>query len=266
MPYQSRLASFTYQDLPRVIAHRGASGDAPENTLSACQLAVDQGARWIEVDIALAADGVPVVFHDENLERCSSGHGRLIQHTAGQLQKLDCGSWYSDDFAGESMLLLQQLLRFAARHHVGLNLEIKPVFGREQNTVWAIATLLRQFPVSFPIVFSSFNPLALEYCHQFMPEYSRAWLTEALPDNWLHLLERYRCSGIHYCADFHNSQQITDIREAGYRVLAYTVNEPEQAAWLLSSGVNAIFTDYPGKMQRSLATSEHGQNEAFLTH
>ena len=269
MLYRRRLSlpdSCAYSDLPDIIAHRGACGDAPENTMAAMQQAVEQGARWIEVDVALSADGVPVIFHDETLERCSNGHGYVIQHTAGQLQQLDCGSWFAADFASEPVLLLEQLLRFAMHHQIGLNLEIKPVFGREQNTVWAVANLIQKLPINTPILFSSFNPLALEYCHQLMPEYSRAWLTEALPDNWQSLLERFHCSGIHYCAEFHHNRLVCDIRNAGYRVLAYTVNDPEQASWLLSAGVNAVFSDYPGKLIRRTAAPEATLFDSLLTH
>lgn len=266
MPYHPCTLPVAYQNLPSVIAHRGASGHAPENTLAACQLAVDQGIQWLEVDVALSADGVPVIFHDDTLERCSNGHGRLIQHTLTELQQLDYGRWYDDRFAGESILQLQHLLHFAARHHIGLNLEIKPVSGQEHPTVWAVASLLHRLPIAFPVLLSSFNPLALEYCQQLMPEYSRAWLTEVLPDDWLRRLEQYQCAGIHYCADFHDSAMVSAIREAGFHVLAYTVNDPLQAAQLLSSGVNAVFSDYPGHLQRSLSSPEQHLNHTILTH
>ena len=269
MPYRRRLApasTCAYADLPTVIAHRGASGHAPENTMAAFQHAIEQGARWIEVDVALTADGIPVIFHDETLERCSNGHGYLIQHTAGQLQQLDCGHWFSEEFKGENLVLLEQLLRFAMHHQIGLNLEIKPIFGREQNTVWAVANLIQKLPINTPILFSSFNPLALEFCHQLMPEYSRAWLTEALPDNWQSLLERFHCSGIHYQAEFHHNRLVCDIRNAGYRVLAYTVNDPEQASWLLSTGVNGVFSDYPGELIQRTSAPELTVSDSLLTH
>lgn len=266
MPYHLHTAPLAYQDLPAVIAHRGASGQAPENTLAACQLAVEQGAQWLEVDVALSADGVPVIFHDDTLERCSNGHGRLLQHSLTELEQLDCGGWYDEQFAGEPILQLQHLLHFAARHQIGLNLEVKPVFGQEQPTVWALASLLHRLPISFPVLLSSFNPLALEYCQQLLPEYNRAWLTETIPTDWLRRLEHYQCSGLHYCADFHDSNTVSTIREAGFRVLAYTVNDPVQAARLLSDGVNAVFSDYPGHLLRSLSTSEQHLDHSILTH
>ncbi len=255
-----------YRHIPHIIAHRGASGEAPENTLAACEKAVTQGATWLEVDIAITADGVPVVFHDATLDRCSNGQGRLIQHTYGYLQRLDCGSWFHPSFAGERILTLAQLLRFARMHQLGLNLEIKPITGREQNTVWAIAQALKNTPVTIPILISSFNPVALRLSQQLLPEITRAWLTEALPDNWRVLLEQYQCSGIHYCADFHQTNQVQAIREAGYKVLAYTVNDIEQAAFLMGCGVNAVFTDYPGKMIVRMPAPGDALCEAWVTH
>lgn len=132
--------------------------------------------------------------------------------------------------------------------------------------MWAIANLIQKLPINTPILFSSFNPLALEYCYQLMPEYSRGWLTEALPDNWQSLLERFHCTGIHYRGEFHHNQLVSDIRHAGYYVLAYTVNNAEQASWLLSAGVNAVFSDYPGKLLRRTSAPQTGVCESLMTH
>ena len=84
--------------MPRIIAHRGASGNAPENTLAAIQMASDHGASWIEIDVNISRDGVPVLFHDDGLSRCSNGTGLVIEHSLSSLKSLDAGSWFGDEF------------------------------------------------------------------------------------------------------------------------------------------------------------------------
>jgi len=100
-------------EMPKIIAHRGASGDAPENTLAAIKMAADHGATWIEIDVNISRDAVPVLFHDDGLSRCSNGKGLVIEHTLTSLQSLDAGAWFSDKFTGERIATLDECLALA---------------------------------------------------------------------------------------------------------------------------------------------------------
>ena len=96
-------------------AHRGLSGQAPENSLSAFILAAEAGLPWVELDVQLSADGVPVVIHDESVDRCSDGHGRVRELSLAQLQSLDGGSWFDPAYAGEAIPTLADVLALCLR-------------------------------------------------------------------------------------------------------------------------------------------------------
>jgi glycerophosphoryl diester phosphodiesterase len=105
-------------DLPRIIAHRGAKANAPENTLVAFKRAYDEGARWVEFDVKLTADGHPVLIHDEMLERTTDGRGEVRTKTLAEIQALDAGSWFAKAFAGERVPTLAEALDFLAAHRM----------------------------------------------------------------------------------------------------------------------------------------------------
>ena len=113
-----------YEFITPVVAHRGASGQAPENTAAAIRLAAAQGAHWVEVDVTISADGFAVIHHDHDLKRCSDGSGLVIQQPLAQLRNLDCGSWFDAQFSGEPLLALSDLVSLANELEIGLNLEI----------------------------------------------------------------------------------------------------------------------------------------------
>lgn len=109
---------------PEVTAHRGASASAPENTLAAIRLAIEEGADWAEIDVQESADGEVVVFHDDSLRRISGSGRRVESCTWEELQKLDAGSWFSSKYAGERIPSLEQALD-CARGKIGLCIELK---------------------------------------------------------------------------------------------------------------------------------------------
>ncbi len=111
--------------LPRVIGHRGLAARAPENTLAGFAEAARLGVGWIELDVQLTSDGVPVVFHDDRLERTTDGRGCLTETSFADLRRLDAGRWFSDRFAGQRVPSLAETLTFLIDAGLGLNLEIK---------------------------------------------------------------------------------------------------------------------------------------------
>jgi glycerophosphoryl diester phosphodiesterase len=234
----------------KVIAHRGASRLAPENTLAAFRKARDAGASWIEVDVALTADGQAVIFHDEQLNRCSNGHGWLLNHTLAELQRLDAGSWFAAEFHNEQIPTLEALLLWAAEQSINLNLEIKPVIGREAETVDALVIALqaaqaRHNHIASQLLLSSFNPLALTHVRAALPTIPRALLTEAIPADAVLRLQQLDCEGLHFCAELVDQAAILALNNSGFSVRAYTVNHTAAADALIAMGVNAIFSDIP---------------------
>jgi len=234
-----------YHNIDKSIAHRGASGSAPENTASAIRLAADQGAQWVEVDVTISAEGVAVIFHDSELKRCSDGVGHVALLKLAQLKQLDCGSWYSAEFRDERILTLTELLTLANQLNLNLNLEVKPNIGRETETVWAIHTALQQVPFEHTLILSSFNHHALKACQQYLEDIPRALNVDAIPYNWQERIEEYQCQGLHFCADFFDEKLVKQVSDFGIAMACFTVNDPEQAEMLWRAGVLSVFTDYP---------------------
>jgi len=128
--------------VPTLIAHRGYSAAAPENTLAAVRAAHQAGATWVELDVQLLKDDTPVIWHDGDVRRCSDGRGELANLTWQQAQQLDVGSWFGDRFAGEKMASLEAMLALLNELEMGVNLEIKVNKGRDPIIRNALATHL----------------------------------------------------------------------------------------------------------------------------
>ncbi len=247
-----------YEEISPVIAHRGASAHAPENTRAAIELAARQGAQWVEVDVTISSDGIAVIHHDADLKRCSDGDGLVIQKRLAELKQLDVGRWYSDQFRGEQILTLSELLALASHLELGLNLEIKPTIGREPETVWAIHKALQQVHFEQPLLLSSFSIHALQSARRHMPHITRALNVEAIPADWQHRLEEADCAGLHFAKEFFDATQVRAIRDAGYHMLVFTVNDADTAQRLLQAGVDGVFTDMPQQLQQILKGARAG--------
>ncbi len=238
--------------LANIVAHRGASADAPENTLGALQLAATQGARCVEIDVSISADGVPYVHHDHKLERCTNGHGLLCEHTAEQLDTLKASKNLTG-FEQEPLPRLSAVIALLKKYELGLNLEIKPYQNLEQRTVDAICEELDgSWPDSLPLVISSFSHLSLEMMRAKHPSAARAPLVGAVPDDWHELMLRYDAQNLH-CADKElTSEKAAAVVDAGFGLYCYTVNDIERARTLFQWGVHGVFTDHPGQMLQNL--------------
>ncbi len=232
--------------MPRIIAHRGASGNAPENTLAAIQMAADHGAKWIEIDVNISRDGVPVLFHDDGLNRCSNGSGLVIEHSVSTLQSLDAGSWFDKAFTGERIPTLEECLQLAIRLDLGVNLEIKPCSGWELPTTDAIADLLQQKTELPPIVVSSFSHVAMQQAAKRLPEIPRSCLYLVAPPDWQELTGEVGASNIHLHANsLLDNKKVDTYHAQGLGVFCYTVNTAKEAVKLFSIGVDGVFTNYP---------------------
>ncbi len=238
--------------LDTVIAHRGASGHAPENTLAALALAFDHGAKCVEIDVSISADNVPFVHHDDTLDRCTDGSGLLCDHRAAELDKLDASKGMQN-YQGEPLPRLSAVFDLLIKHELGLNLEIKPRQGLEAATVDAICALIEtSWPSHLPLVFSSFNRSSLGFALERLPDIPRALLVEGLPDNWPELIELYACRNIHCEGSRLSASQTASLRAEGLGVYCYTVNDVVMAQQLLESGVLGVFTDFPERLLTAL--------------
>lgn len=232
-------------NLEKVIAHRGASAYAPENTLIAFQTALDLGCHWIEFDVTLSQDGVAVVFHDDVLNRTTNGHGEITQASSAYIQTLDAGSWFHRRFRGLHVPTLKEVLLWLGEQPMQANIEIK-TFPDSRLAAAVLAGIAQYWPKEKPWpLISSFDEQALVYCHTHRPDIPRAWLLDHWPSDWLHKARQLHCVAINVSHRLATAERIQHIIQAGYMVCVYTINRRHQAFSLLDLGVTAVFSDYP---------------------
>jgi len=237
-----------------VIAHRGVRATAPENTLAAFQHAKQDGITWLETDVKLTHDGVPVLIHDELLDRTSNGRGTVADTNWNVIQNLDAGSWFNPTFAGERIPHLSQGVRYALDHHLRMNLEIKPCIGRTQAT--AMVTLIEASkiwePEYPPPLISSFDMEALQISARLQPDWPRGMLLDRWHEEWPMLAKSVDATTLNINADELTKERLEHVVASGLKVLAYTVNDPQRAKELLGWGVTAVFSDDPKKILQAL--------------
>lgn len=234
--------------LSKVVAHRGASGTAPENTLAAISLAAKVGAKCVEIDASISSDNVAFVHHDDGLERCTNGSGYLCAHSAAQLDALSAGV-NKAGYENEPLPRLSAAVALLSSLQMGLNLEIKPTPGLEEPTALAVCDVIREsWPIDLPLVLSSFSSDALAVARDTLPGAARALIVCAVPTNWHDQTQLLQCRNLHMAAPLLNAEQAKDITEAGLGLYCFTVNKAEEARKLLAMGVNGVFTDYPSEL------------------
>lgn len=230
----------------RVIAHRGASRVAPENTLGAFREAARQGARWIEFDVSLLGDGTPVIHHDATLDRCTNRRGRLGDLTAADLPEIDAGAGHGAAFAGEPLPTLEQALDLIAELGLSANLEMKPHGADPALMANAVATALGRRPWSAArIVVSSFDLPALAALRARMPEQPLAALYERPPADWPRVLRGLRARALHIDHEHLDGGILARSAAEGFRVRVYTINEPDRVVPFRGAGLTGVITDHP---------------------
>jgi glycerophosphoryl diester phosphodiesterase len=245
-------------DLPPVIGHRGAAASAPENTLAGLRAAHRLGARWVEFDVRLSADGQCVVLHDDTIDRTTDGRGEAALLTFSSLRRHDAGSWFDASFAGERIPAFAEVIDLLGELGLGANVEIKPAAGQEAETSRvAVDILRRRWPANLPPPrLSGFSRGALEAARDAAPEIARGYLFGRLPANWQEVAERFACATIHVDHRKLDRAQAAAVLAAGYPLLAYTVNEPPRARELLDWGLASVITDGPDRIIAVLSDGE----------
>jgi glycerophosphoryl diester phosphodiesterase len=240
--------------LSPVIGHRGAARCAPENTLAGLRRAKALGCRWVEFDVRLTADREPILLHDERLARTTDGRGRAGQLPLAALRRRDAGRWFGPEFAGERIPTLAEAVALLAELELGANIELKASRGDADCGRIVAGALARLWPPHLPApVLSSFSPEALAAARQEAPQFARGMLFGRVPRDWRRRAETSGCAAIH--ADHRRlaSTIVAQIRESGYCVVAYTVNEPARACALLNWGATSVISDVPHIILAALA-------------
>ena len=230
-------------EYPRIIAHRCGGALAPENTLAGLRLAARLGCLGVEFDAMLAADGVPVVIHDETLERTTSGRGRVADMDSTRFVRLDAGGHHHPAFAGEPAPTLDEALRLCATLGLWANVEIKPSAGQEVATGCIVAR--HAAAAAGKILLSSFSTKALCAAAAEAAQLPRAMLVKAISGDWRERMAESGAFALHCSARSMTPAALQAVREAGIPLACYTVNRRDEAERLFALGVSAVFTDRP---------------------
>jgi glycerophosphoryl diester phosphodiesterase len=237
-----------------VVAHRGASWYAPENTMAAFRKAVELGAQFIETDLQATRDAGIVALHDPTLDRTTNGHGPVYAHTFEEVRQLDAGSWYRGragaSFVGERVPSIQEILRFGAQHDINLYLEIKT--HKTWGTENAIVAALHESGEAERVVMLSFDPNMLEAVHRLDGTVMTGLLCDQPGGD---LVERALRIGARQLAprgDLVTPDLVEKAHESDLPVVAWTINEPKRMRRLIAAGVDGIMSDYPDRLVQAL--------------
>ncbi len=227
---------------PRIVAHRGASRAAPENTLSALRAAAEAGARAVEVDVSLLGDGTAVLHHDATLDRCTDAEGPLLAIGRGDLARIDVGLWFGPGFRGERVATLGEALEVTDGLGLAANLELKPHGADPGPLAEAVADALDAYEGP-PVVVSSFDPGALA---AFRRTSSRpiAMLWDAPPADWPARLAEIGAGALHVAHPAADAALLAEAAAARVALRVYTLNDPG-AVHLRQPTLAGLITDDP---------------------
>ena len=234
---------------PRIIAHRCGGALAPENSLEGLRIAARLGCKGVEFDVMLSADGVPLLIHDETLDRTTTGSGRVADLSAAAIRRYDAGGPHHPAFAVAPAPTFAEALAECSRLGLWANVEIKPSAGHEDATARTVARLLRDTARTGNAprcVLSSFSEAALAAAADTAPEIPRALLLEDIPENIPGRLRNTGAVALHLAAqDLLATGTCAALQKLGIPLAAYTVNQRIVAERLFAAGVTAVFTDRP---------------------
>ena len=230
-----------------LIAHRGASVHAPENTLTAVRMAKDMGARWIETDVRLTADGALVMVHDETLDRTTNGGGPVLMATLDGLRSLDAGSWFSPEFAGETVPTLREFIAFIRTEGLNLQLELKQAFGLEEQLVRQVRdALVETWPFGERDLFlSGFSERCMRLAAEVLPQVPRCLAVTVTPEDPALRLSETGCQIMLLQNDYLDDAALERLDRSGIEFAVATINDRQRAERLLGGGAQSVLSDDP---------------------
>ncbi len=232
------------------IAHRGASGYAPENTLAAFRRAVTLGVTFIETDLQLTRDAHFVAIHDETVDRTTTGQGAVQQMTLAELRRLDAGSWFGSEFLGERVPTLVEVLEFSRKHDVVFYLELKPggFWGGEH----ALISALRDSGEIQRAVVISFDPAVLQALRRIEPTVMTGLLFNGQLENPFESALEIGARQLAVRGDLVTPNFLIEAHKRDFQVVCWTVNNPAHMRLLAGAGVDGIMSDYPDRLLSAL--------------
>ena len=240
-----------------IVGHRGAAGIAPENTLTSFREAVRIGSDWLEFDVRLSSDGVPVIIHDSTLKRTTNGRGPVRARPLTELRRLDAGSWFDTRFAGEKIPTLDEVLKLGSR--VRLNIEIKARSAPAGEVAQAVWSRVRQAGLEQRVLVSCFDLKVLRALRDLDAEARLGFPWQAGLRDPIRRATTLKCRMMLFDVAGLSEKKVRRCREVGLEVWVYTVNEPDEMRRVLDLGIDGLITDRPDLLARMV------RREAVLT-
>lgn len=223
----------------RIMAHRGASNAAPENTLAAVQAAIDSGAQWVEIDVQETADGEVVVIHDSDLKKVGSSPLTVAGSTLEQLRRVDIGSWFGPEFADQRVPTLEEVLELS-RDRIGVNIELK-YYGSEVALEQSVVDIVEQAGMADQVIAMSLSYHGIQTLHRLRPDWTVGLLSSVA-------IGRLAALDVDFLALNGRAATRRLIRQAhlhGKQVMVWTVNDAITMASMIGRGADALITDEP---------------------
>jgi glycerophosphoryl diester phosphodiesterase len=243
----------------KVIGHRGSKAFAPENTLMSMKIALLQGCKWIECDVMLSKDKIPVIHHDNTIDRCTNGTGYLKDYTMEELEKLDAGSHFSSDMYKESIPSLKSLIDFCYDNDLGIFLEVKyltkncddkPTIEEiedEEELANTVCNIIEESNIDpSNLIFSTFSRTIIPILRKRLPLFKCSFICEDIPEDWEEFMILNNCYSLNFDYNSKNTSQEL-IREccSNFVCYCYTVNNCGDIPNIISCGVSGVISDNP---------------------
>ena len=243
---------------PKLIGHRGVKNLSPENTLNSIELAHKLGLKWVEIDVKVSKDLIPILLHDDTLERTTDGKGLPTDFNLDDLKRLDAGIHFYNYSTNICIPTLKQVLSVCENNKLGLNIELKPNLGFEKKNVQSIANLLNKFNFTNQYYFSSFDWHSVILMKTFLPNAYYGLLIDEFDkdislNNVLDICKKYKFTCCGFNKNIINSDIINEIKKHNLITTLYSKKNfrLDEANELWSMGVKSIFIDDPSEFKIS---------------
>ncbi len=241
----SEVIAAMYAGEVLVFGHRGARAYAPQNTIPAFELAVQQGAQGVELDVHRSRDGQLVIMHNFDVDETTDGSGRITEKTLAEIKALDAGSKFAPEFAGTPVPTLDEVFEVVGKR-LFINVEIKSESLETDGVEQLVADCIRRHAMETRVIISSFNPLALSRFRAALPDVPIGFLyAKESPAVAFEAIKAIPHEAKHPHFSLIDAALMTEARANGRIVNAWTVNDPAEARALVVLGVSGIITDAP---------------------
>ncbi|WP_078379797.1 glycerophosphodiester phosphodiesterase [Sutcliffiella halmapala] len=231
--------------MTKIFGHRGSAGTHPENTMISFKQAVIDGADGIELDVQLSKDGIPVVIHDEKVDRTTNGKGFVQDMTLKELQNLNAVYKFANKYKTATIPTLEEVLSWASNNNIYINIELKNGIIAYEGLEEKVVALVTKFKLQSRIIFSSFNHYSIAKLHVLVPEIEKAVLyMEGIYKPWEYT-KWVGAQSIHPNIKACPAELIEQSQVEGVPVRPFTVNDQKVMQKLFTIKCAGFFTDYP---------------------